>query len=151
MLNTIEFLIENNFTLKQKENRCAIELPVSTDETGFAFRFFLSPFSFLGLVFSSIASDCRLLSDSITIDAVCAADEAVRLHRFLTGFPYLVSLLCNNTSWFYWLELGFTRLLQGYSEFYWISLAFTGFRWVLLGFTGFYWVLLGRTRFYWVL
>ena len=38
---------------------------------------------------------------------------------------------------FYWVSLGFTGFLLG----------FTGFHWVLLGFTGFYWVLLSWTEF----
>ena len=64
---------------------------------------------------------------------------------------------------FYWVLLGFTGFLLGFTRFYWVLLGFTGFYWVLLGFTGFYWVftglnwvsmfffcvLLGSARFYW--
>ena len=47
----------------------------------------------------------------------------------------------------YWVLLGFTGFLLGFTGFYWVLLGFIRFHWVLLGFIRFYWVLLGFTEF----
>ena len=52
---------------------------------------------------------------------------------------------------FYWVLLGFTGFLLGFTGFYWVLLGFTEFHGVLLGFTGFHGVLLGFIGFYWIL
>ena len=54
---------------------------------------------------------------------------------FFYGFERVLN---RSSKGFYWIILGYTRVLLG----------FTGVNWVWLGFTGFYWFFMGFTRFY---